>query len=239
MPSRAGSGGRRATIRVVIDKRERRSGIPEILRGLGFIVDFRLLDVGDYVVSPECAVERKSAPDFIRSVFSGRIFDQARRLSSAFRFPLIVVEGDIEEAGRGVRSAVYWGALTSLAFKYGCATFFTAGERQTAELIYTLARKGDLGRPAGPLLRRAGRGKDLYKRQLSILCSIPEIGPKLADRLLRRFGSVKGVIMASEAELAAVRGLGRKKASAVVSVLRARYRPERGERQLRLSFKKK
>jgi len=45
--------------RVVVDEREKPSGIPDLLKGFGLQIEYRMLDVGDYLVSPEYAVERK------------------------------------------------------------------------------------------------------------------------------------------------------------------------------------
>ncbi|TLY11449.1 MAG: heavy metal resistance protein CzcA, partial [Thaumarchaeota archaeon] len=46
--------------RIVVDGREKSSGIPDLLRKAGAVIDFAQLKVGDYVVSPEIAVERKT-----------------------------------------------------------------------------------------------------------------------------------------------------------------------------------
>lgn len=81
-------------IRVIIDNREKASGVPDILRNLGAMINYDALSVGDYIISPECAIERKSANDFINSIFSGRVFDQASRLSQAYKFPVLLVEGN-------------------------------------------------------------------------------------------------------------------------------------------------
>lgn len=225
-------------IRIVVDKRERRSGIPDILRELGVLVDFRVLNVGDYVVSPECAIERKNATDFVGSVYSGRVFDQAHMLSRTFRFPIIVVEGDVREASRKIRPSVYWGALASISFRFGCAALFTADRRESARLIYTIAKRRTFGKSVGPLIKRARKRGALYEKQLGVLCSIPEIGPKTADRLLRKFGTVQRVITASEAELATVAKIGKRRARTITSVLRASYRPETKERQVPLYLEK-
>ena len=62
--------------RIVIDDRERKSGIPELIKKIGINVEIKTLQVGDYIVSPETVVERKSIQDFMSSIFDGRLFDQ-------------------------------------------------------------------------------------------------------------------------------------------------------------------
>ena len=112
-------------LRVLVDERERSSGVPEALKGLGVLVEYRMLDVGDYV-APGYAFERKEVHDLVRSVFSGRVFDQARRLVEAYEHPILIVEGDVGSIlGVRIRPTAYWGALASLTIDYGLRILFT------------------------------------------------------------------------------------------------------------------
>ncbi len=211
--------------RVIVDERERDSGVPSLLRSEGAQVDFRLLEVGDYVVSSECAVERKAGRDFVKSLYSGRLFDQARRLRQFYVKPVFVVEGDLQLLfGESSKPRVFWGALTTLAFQFGMTLFFTANVEQTADLILTLRRRsGTLGVPKGPWVQKKPRAETVEKLQLAVVGTLPAVGPKLAERILTRFGSVRCVFSASVAELCTVRGVGRAKAERIVRFLDAGY----------------
>lgn len=209
---------------MVVDERERASGVPDLLRGLGLMVDHRMLEVGDYVL-PGYAVERKDIKDFLRSLYSRRIFDQARRLTEIYQNPVLVVEGDIVPLmGRKIRPRAYWGALSVLTFDYGLRVFFTADKTQTANLIYTLRRKRPL-KLVGPVVKKKPKVVDTEKMQLQMITHLPGIGLKLADRLLREFETVRKVFAASTAELSAVRGLGKVTAYRISRLLDAPYRP--------------
>ena len=61
-------------VRIVVDERERNSNIPDLLKEAGAAIDFAQLRVGDYVVSAETAVERKTIRDLISSIYDGRLF---------------------------------------------------------------------------------------------------------------------------------------------------------------------
>jgi len=222
--------------RVVVDERERPSGVPELLKEFGLQVEYRMLDVGDYVVSSECAVERKEARDFLKSLYSGRLFDQAHRLCEIYDRPVLVVEGELPLFVREMaRPRVFWGALTTLAFEYGLSVFFTANAGQTADFIYTLTKHRGFARPKEPLIRKKPRVKGLERTQLFLVSSLPGIGPKLADRALKRFGTVRRVFSSSVAELSSVKGIGRIKAEKMAKILDSHYHPaERPPRQLRL-----
>ena len=49
--------------RIVVDKRERASKIPKLLREVGINVDLATLMVGDYIISSSIGVERKTVID--------------------------------------------------------------------------------------------------------------------------------------------------------------------------------
>ena len=222
--------------RVVVDEREKPSGVPDLLKEFGLQVEYRMLEVGDYVVSWECAVERKGERDFLKSLYSGRLFDEAHRLCETYDRPVLIVEGRLPlSVMEMTKPRAFWGSLTTLAFEYGLRVFFTADARQTADFIYTLTRHRGFTRPRGPLIRKKHKARTLDKNQLLLVSSLPGIGPKLADRALRRFGTVRRVFSASVAELSSVDGIARIKAEKIAEILDARYHPaERQPEQLRL-----
>lgn len=58
---------------VTIDMREFRSSLPPILYAEGMKIEPCTLQVGDYILSPDMCVERKSISDMIQSFTSGRL----------------------------------------------------------------------------------------------------------------------------------------------------------------------
>ena len=61
---------------VVVDVREFRSALPNMLHLHGVEVRPVTLEVGDYILSSEVCVERKAIPDLISSLGSGRLYHQ-------------------------------------------------------------------------------------------------------------------------------------------------------------------
>lgn len=205
---------------MLVDLREDASGIPRILRSIGVKVERRLLDEGDYIVSTDCAVERKEARDFIRSLYTGRLFDQASRLSAAYKTPILIIEGELSKAIRELsRSRAVWGAVTTLCLGYGLHLFYTKDKWETADLLYVLSRRKHSSGFRGLYIKRKFK-KDLSSRsQIQILSMLPGIGPKLALRILRNFGSLRRVFTASTADLSLVEGVGRVKARKIIELL--------------------
>ncbi len=218
-------------LRVVADERERPSGVPEELQILGVSVDYRVLDVADYVVG-NYGIERKSVRDFVSSLFSGRLFDQAYRMGEAYQNSILVVEGSFEKEIKRLRNPrSLWGALISTVLDYRLNCFFTSDARQTAQFILTLGKGGRYrGKPGGPpLVVRKPKVEDVKRVQASIVSSLPGIGPRLADQLLSQFGSVRKVFTASVTEMAVGAGIGRAKALGLNRILDAPYKASKAE----------
>ncbi len=218
-------------LRVIADEREKPSGVPDELEQMGVMVDYRVLDIADYVVG-ECAIERKSARDFVSSLFSGRLFDQAYRLGEAYQIIILIVEGDLEGEMQRLRNPrSLWGALISAVLDFRLLCFFTRDQHQTAEFIVTLGKggryKGKSGGP--PLVVRKPKGGDVRRLQLSIVGSLPNIGPRMAEQLLSTYGSVRKVFSASVTEMAIGAGIGRSRALSLNKILDTPYKASKGE----------
>ena len=94
------AGGRAAaaaTAVVVVDIREFMSHLPCVLHSAGFTLAPITLDVGDYILSPELCVERKSLPDLVGSLASGRLFHQAEAMCRHYATPALLIEFDTDK----------------------------------------------------------------------------------------------------------------------------------------------
>lgn len=69
---------------VIVDLREFRSALPAILHNEGIQLQPITLEVGDYVLSRDVCVERKSIPDLIGSLQSGRLYVSTRSYNYFF-----------------------------------------------------------------------------------------------------------------------------------------------------------
>lgn len=58
---------------MIVDMREFWSTLPSLLHASGLLVIPATLTVGDYVLTPDICVERKSIPDLMSSFNSGRL----------------------------------------------------------------------------------------------------------------------------------------------------------------------
>jgi DNA excision repair protein ERCC-4 len=205
-------------LRIVVDERERKSGIPDLLKKIGVKVEMMSLSVGDYIVAPETAVERKSVSDFISSVFDGRLFDQCNRLKEHFEHPTIIIEGNVDEIDKITENPlVFYGALSSVVLDFKIPVVPTPNASHTVKLLISMcARQGTV---RGPFLKKIRKSGDLQGQQLSILSSLPGVGGKLAERMLEKFGSPNNSLNASSLELSKINGMGEARAQRIRKIL--------------------
>lgn len=210
--------------RVIVDERERQSGVPDLLSKLDVRVYYTRLAVGDYVVNPEIAAERKSIGDFVSSVYDGRLFAQASALSSSYKKPYIIVEGDVNQVSGMVKNiASYYGAIASVTLAYDLRLMHTANPDETALAIAALV-KNSRAKPIPPgLVQAPPKSKDEAQQQLYFVSSLPGVGMKLAKRMLGRYGTPRKVASLTEAQFAMVPGVGAKRASKIAHVLDTKY----------------
>jgi DNA excision repair protein ERCC-4 len=220
-------------VRIVVDERERNSNIPELLKNAGAIIDFRQLKVGDYLVSSETAVERKTVRDLLSSIYDGRLFLQCSDLVKYYQKPLLVVQGNMSELAETPEDVeegdtkqhvekmlLAYDALITVTMEFRIPTIHTPSAEQTAQLLVTLVNRSlREGKATGPLLRKIKKENPLYIQQLSILASLPGVGDKLATRMLRKFDNPIRALNASAAELSIIPGFGLTRAERVRKVL--------------------
>ena len=210
--------------RITADARETPSGIPELLEKKGVYVQKRALDVADYLVG-QYAIERKTTRDFVSSLYSGRLFDQAKRISQTYSKYLLIVEGDTQEVLLDLKNPkVYWGALLALALNFDFNLLFTLDQEQTSDVLSLLAKRTTHAKnETRPLLVKKPRIATTEDWQLAVLENLPTIGPKLAEKLLQSFGSVRSIFNASYMELAVRGGIGEARAKKIQQLLDAEY----------------
>jgi len=208
-------------LRIIVDERERKSGIPELLKSVGLNVEMKTLLVGDYIVAPETVVERKSIRDLMSSVFDGRLFDQCSRLKEHFKYPVVLVEGNVDEIEEITDNPlIFYGAISTVALDFKIPIIPTPNATHTAKLLVSMCSRKDS--PKGPYLKKIKKSSNLQGQQLSVLCSLPGIGEKLAVRMLEKFGTPFKVFTATTIELAKVEGLGEARAKKIKKMLESK-----------------
>ncbi|MCL2550505.1 MAG: helix-hairpin-helix domain-containing protein, partial [Methanimicrococcus sp.] len=213
-------------LRILADSREMKSGILRRLEAQGLLLKTAKLDVADYVISDDMAVERKTAADFTASLIDGKrnLFSQLIDLSRAYKKPVLIVEGMDETAGGSMNQNSIRGALLSIEIDLNVSIFYTKDEDETALLLKMMAKKEQIAGKKTVNPHGKKPAKTTGEQQEYVLSSISGIGPHAARLLLNEFGSLNNIFNASEEDLCRMKGIGKKTARRIREVVEAEYK---------------
>jgi len=209
---------------VFADVREKGSLVIKEMLDMNVKVELKTLQVADYVLSKRCAVEYKTTSDFVDSIIDGRLLVQLKDMKQNYERPLIIVEG-IEDiySLRKVHPNAIRGMLGTIAVSYGIPILQTKTSRDTAALLQIIAKREqeDIDRPFMPHGEK--KMMSVKEAQEYIVSSLPGVGGTLNKPLLKKFGSVKNIVNASEYQLREVDLIGEKKAKTIREALDSEY----------------
>src|SRR3989344_3466911 len=213
---------------IYVDTREQASGVVMRLKDYDAVIQVKQLEVGDYILSDDVAVERKTVEDFLSSVFDGRLFNQLTAMASNFNSPLIILEGDPRGlfTTRNIHENAIRGILASIALNCRVPILYTENDEDTAKLLYQIAKREKTGKDNEIRLRVGRKGLTIKEQQQYVLEGFPLVGPQLARALLRKFGNIRAIVNASVKELQEVEKMGPIKAKKIHDVLNEYYRAE-------------
>jgi len=200
------------------------SGMPAALEGAGFQPDLKDLECADILVSKRVAVALRSVDEFISQISDGSMQSCLAKLKHEYLHPILIVQGQAEGEGTQAGNAAVYDALSALLSDFHLPVLSTSDATESAAMIRSLFRQ-EAAKSGG------GGGSqttlDHSSRQMFLVQGLPNVSATLAQRLLKRFGSVKGIAEADVEDLMQVEGIGRVIAQGIHSVLSKKYEEER------------
>ena len=179
------------------------------------------LDIGD-VLMRGVVFEMKAPDDFVSSVFDGRLFGQIANMTEHYQHAFVLVHGTYFETQLiyDSRSKVHnFPGIVASCTARGVIPLFTGSLNTSLDLIDLISSKCTDGKVRDRPVKRVS----LKDRQIGIVCGFPGISDTRAKALLSHFGSIKGILTASEEELCKVEGIGLKTVSKLKRILQKPY----------------
>ncbi len=175
---------------IIIDSREARTA-PKIFNGLierGVNVKSAHLKKGDYILSDQCAVERKTVTDFVYTLTRRHLFDQLFKLKEMYPKSMIVLEGYLPIIYKfsNIKPAAVWGAMFNLA-KNGIAFINTKSYKETADFLCVAAKQEQIVEKRNPTIHPFKKNDTLSDAQMFLLSSLPNIGGEKARSILKAY----------------------------------------------------
>ncbi|KAL1456630.1 hypothetical protein WDU94_001345 [Cyamophila willieti] len=203
--------------RVIVDKREFRSELPVLLHKRGIYIEPVVISVGDYILSPDICVERKSISDLIGSLQSGRLYTQVQQMCRHYAKPLLLIEFDhnkpFELQGNYYLSRDISAKSSEITAKLQLLTLhfpklrliWSSGPYNTAQLFYELKQGRE--EPSAEVASSIGQESsedftDKYNSNVEdFLSKLPGVTSKNKYVLLNKAKSLPALCRLSEEEL--------------------------------------
>ncbi len=212
---------------IIIDTREA-SSAKKIANGLiekGVNVQTEMLEKGDYILSDQCAVERKTVNDFVYTLTRRYLFEQLFRLKDVYPKSLIVLEGYLPIIYRysNIQPQSVWGAMFNLA-KNGIAIVNTASQKETIDFLYTAARQEQIVEKRSAVVHAFKKCDTLSDAQVYFVASLPSIGREKATAILDSYQTPLNALINVDDWEKTIHGLGPVITNRVKDVLSTPYK---------------
>ena len=218
---------------IIMDSREA-SSAKKIATGLvekGARVKTELLEKGDYILSDQCAVERKTVTDFVYTLTRRYLFEQLFRLRDVYPKSLIVLEGYLPIIYKfsSIQPQAIWGAMFNLA-KNGIAVVNTSSQKETIDFLYTAARQEQIVEKRSAVVHAFKKCDTLADSQVYFIASLPSIGREKATAILESYQTPMNALINVDDWEKTVHGLGPVITNRVKAVLGTRYKDKACEK---------
>ena len=212
---------------IIVDSREA-SSAAKIVKGLverGVNVKTAALEKGDYILSDQCAVERKTVHDFVYTLTRRHLFDQLFRLKEVYPKSLILLEGYLPIIYKfsHIRPVAVWGAMFNLA-KNGIALVNTTSYKETTDFLYVAARQEQVVEKRKPTVHPFKKVDTLTDAQVFFVASLPNIGREKALAVLKSYQTPLNAFINVDDWAKTVHGLGPVISNKVKEVLSTPFR---------------
>ena len=212
---------------IIVDSREA-STANKIVKGLierGVNVKTATLEKGDYILSDECAVERKTVHDFVYTLTRRYLFEQLFRLKDAYPKSLILLEGYLPIIYKfsHIQPVAIWGAMFNLA-KNGIALINTSSYKETIDFLYVAAKQEQIVEKRVPTVHAFKKCETLSDAQVYFIASLPSIGREKATAILKSYQTPLNSVINVDDWSKTVHGLGPVITNRVKEVLTTPYK---------------
>ena len=210
------SGGRDSQTKkmstIVVDMREFGSELPNMLYCRGVDLQPVTLEVGDYILSPDICVERKSISDLIGSLNNGRLYSQCVSMSRFYKKPVLLIEFNESKsfslhAKGSIKGDI---SLQNISSKLTLLTIhfpklrilWSQSPQLTAEMFEDL--KSNAEEPSAEVamavgVEGSGQQNHFYNiMQQDLVNCLPGVNPKNFRKVLNSFTSIKGLVNSEE-----------------------------------------
>lgn len=174
-------------------------------------IEIKDLEVGDYLLPNNIAIERKTTTDLIASTFYGelkeskRLWTQIKNLKQ-YEHPLVVIITDNKwkyfyfSKSRNIHS-IFFSIINAIIFSWNIPVVLLENNDEFIMYLlslYSYAKSEKKGERPTPMAKLSRNTNEILE---DILCMIPNVGLKTSKKLLTKFRNIKTIANKSVEEL--------------------------------------
>lgn len=243
--------------KIIVDMREFRSDLPCLIHKRGIEVLPVTITVGDYILTPEICVERKSISDLIGSLNSGRLYNQCIQMQRHYTKPILLIEFDQNKPfhlqGKYMLSANTTTTNSDIVKKLQLLTvhfpklrlIWSPSPYATAQLFEEMKTGKSEPDPKTAAVigsEETGRSIEMFKKFNSNIFDfslrLPGINSSNIHKVMRNGGNLKQLLNKSMVELAELLD-SQKNAKLLYNILHVAHLPQKDEVGTTVSFQSK
>ncbi len=226
------------TFKIIVSTRLKGSQVAEVLEELGTEVKYVTLRRGDFVLADQFGIMYITKDDFVRRIKNRTIYRDILEFKREFASPVVLIEGEDPFHDASLDLATVQGAVLFASVLNRVPILTTVNDVETAQMIFMIAAQAGSGLmwqrvmptkednvlkpPQAPPTIPGDNGngdENGGDPRVGIIANLPEVGPSLAEGLLRHFGSLSKLFGADIKTLRKVEGIGPKRAEKIFAFL--------------------
>jgi ERCC4-type nuclease len=202
---------------VLVDTRELRSALPFALYKADLNLVPSTLSIGDYILSRDIAVERKSVTgnDLQQSLYSGRLYKQLVNMSNSFAWPVLLLEfstgksfqlqsAEIASTGE-INPGSLIAQIVALIIHFPTLRIMWSPSFQFTANMFVKLKQGREQPRLEPETKMTAQSS-MAGRAIEFLKTLPGITAANLPAVMKRVASVRELVQLGEAELVALLG---------------------------------
>ncbi len=180
----------------------------------------------DFLLADRFGIRYLTADKFVEGVKNRSIYRDILEMKREYPDPVLIVQGEDPLHHPALSLTAAQGAILFISVVNRVPILVTANDAETAQMLFMMAAQtygktelqtgvGKKGPHTEPDAGSNGNGDP----RVSILTLLPDVGPALAQGLLKHFGSLSRLFAAKAADLRKVEGIGPKRAEKIFAFL--------------------
>jgi len=179
---------------------------------------------GEFVVAGKYGIKYMLRDEFIAAIKDRSFYREILELKREFAEPMFIVEGEDPFHDPTLNLASIHGAVLYASVPNRTPILTTENEMETAQMLFMMAAQNSnsidwqMATSDTKIYPLPGEESHVDPR-INIIAGLPDVGPTLAESLLKHFGSLSRLFAAKITDLRKVAGVGPKKAEKIYAFL--------------------